>query len=148
MTIDLEIQRATDSDTVPADAEFHQWVTAALESRPPCQLTIRIVDREEAAALNARYRGREGPTNVLSFPAELPAVVDLPLLGDIVICAPVVRAEAMEQEKPETAHWAHLVIHGVLHLLGMDHQEESDARDMEAREISLLSGLGYPDPYL
>jgi probable rRNA maturation factor len=106
-----------------------------------------VVDCAESAALNLRFRSREGPTNVLSFAADVPAEVDLPLLGDIVICAPLVVEEAAAQGKNLQAHWAHLVIHGALHLLGFDHDSKADARQMESREIALLASLGFSDPY-
>jgi probable rRNA maturation factor len=106
-----------------------------------------LVDEPESRALNERYRGKDRPTNVLSFPAELPEELDIPLLGDIVICAPLVAEEASSQGKPVEAHWAHLVVHGVLHLLGHDHQLESEAREMEALEVELLASLGFPNPY-
>jgi probable rRNA maturation factor len=102
----------------------------------------------EVQRLNSRYRGKDAATNVLSFPADLPAEVDLPLLGDIVMCAPLVAAESVAQRKRPEAHWAHLTIHGVLHLLGHDHQEAAQAREMETLEIALLESLGIADPYL
>ena len=147
MTIELQVQRASDSQQLPADAQFERWVRTALAERGEALLTIRIVDLEESRRLNDRYRGRNAATNVLSFPAELPAEIDLPLLGDIVICAPVVAAEADAQNKPVEAHWAHLTIHGVLHLLGYDHQDPGEAAAMESMEISLLDSLGIDNPY-
>ena len=147
MKVDLDVQRASGSGSIPDDASFQQWVEAALRDQDEALLTVRVVDCEESAQLNMRYRSKEGPTNVLSFPAEVPSEIDLPLLGDIVICAPLVAKEAALQGKNEQAHWAHLVIHGVLHLLGFDHQSEQEARVMETREITLLGSLGYPDPY-
>lgn len=131
----------------PDTDSFQRWVDAVLSERPEAQLCIRVVDETEGGALNRDYRGKEGATNVLSFPAELPDGVDVPLLGDIVICAPVVRREAAEQGKDEGAHWAHMVIHGTLHLLGMDHQDEAEAAAMESLETVTMRGLGYPDPY-
>jgi probable rRNA maturation factor len=113
----------------------------------PAELSIRIVGSREGRALNLRYRGRDYATNVLSFPAELPPGVTLPLLGDIVIAAPVVAREAREQDKPLRDHYAHLTVHGVLHLLGYDHQREHDAARMEALEKRILASLGIPDPY-
>ena len=108
---------------------------------------MRVVDEVEMTALNRRYRGKDAPTNVLSFPfGGLPGV-ETPLLGDVVICAPVVAAEAVVQGKPLPAHWAHLVIHGVLHLQGYDHHAQAGAQRMEALESRLLAGLGYPDPW-
>ncbi|MCB1807111.1 MAG: rRNA maturation RNase YbeY, partial [Candidatus Competibacteraceae bacterium] len=112
------------------------------------ELTIRLVDEAESSMLNESYRHKQGPTNVLSFPFEAPIPeIDMPLLGDIVICVPVVEHEAAEQNKPLMAHWAHLVIHGVLHLQGYDHQTETEADVMEALEVTLLDRLGFPDPY-
>jgi len=108
---------------------------------------VRIVDEPEMRELNARYRHKDYPTNVLSFPAELPPGVDVPLLGDIVICAPVVNREATEQHKAPRAHWAHMLVHGTLHLLGHDHERERDAAVMEALERRILAGLKFPDPY-
>jgi probable rRNA maturation factor len=147
MTIELEVQRATASRPLPSDRQFRRWAEAALAARPGAVLTIRLVDREEGRELNRRYRGRDQATNVLSFPAELPDEVDLPLLGDIVLCAPVVAAEAAEQEKDIQAHWAHLTIHGILHLLGCNHQQGAEAEEMEALEIRLLRQLGIDNPY-
>ena len=111
------------------------------------EVCVRLVDAEEMATLNATYRDRAGPTNVLSFPAALPAELNLPLLGDIVICAPVVRAEAAAQHKALQAHWAHMAVHGTLHLLGYDHIDEEDATVMEALESAILADLHYPCPY-
>lgn len=110
-------------------------------------MSVRIVDAEEGRALNQRWRERDRPTNVLSFPADLPPELELPLLGDLVLCAPVVLREAAEQGKRVEDHWAHLVIHGVLHLLGMDHQDDAEAEEMEQREREILAALGIGDPY-
>jgi len=147
MTIELDLQQVSNCESIPVRAKFEHWLRQALQDAGQTLLTIRVVDREESASLNERYRSKQGPTNVLSFPAELPAEIDLPLLGDIVICAPVVELEALQQAKDTEAHWAHLVIHGVLHLLGYDHQTENQAQLMESREISMLVSLGYADPY-
>lgn len=146
-TVDLEVQRATTWSPLPSDDQFRLWVRTALQGRVPAELTIRIVDREEARRLNHQYRGQDRPTNVLSFPADLPGEIGLSLLGDILICAPQVAEEALAQGKPELAHWAHLTIHGVLHLLGYDHQQAAEAAAMEAIEIALLESLGIPNPY-
>jgi len=136
---------------VPAPASFRRWVDAALAGarrRRPAELSIRIVGTREGRALNRTYRNKDYATNVLSFPVELPPGVRLPLLGDIAICAPVVRREAAEQDKEAADHWAHLTIHGVLHLLGYDHIVDTDAVRMEALETRILKGLGIADPYL
>jgi probable rRNA maturation factor len=147
MTIEVEIQKASSSSTVPSDLKFRQWAAAALHGFGDAELVVRIVDREESQQLNARFRSRETATNVLSFPAELPEEVDLPLLGDVVICAPLVEQEAQEQNKLPESHWAHLTIHGILHLLGYDHQTDEEAARMELLEISLLQALDFRDPY-
>jgi probable rRNA maturation factor len=147
MTIEVEIQKASSSSTVPSELKFRQWATVALHEFGDAELVVRIVDRDESQQLNARFRSRETATNVLSFPAELPEEVDLPLLGDVVICAPLVEQEAQEQNKLPESHWAHLTIHGILHLLGYDHQTEEEASRMESLEISLLQSLDFRDPY-
>jgi probable rRNA maturation factor len=108
---------------------------------------VRIVDEQESAELNEQYRHKQGPTNVLSFPFECPPGVELNLLGDLVICAPVVQREAQQQQKQELAHWAHMVVHGTLHLLGYDHLQQDEAEAMENREIRIMEDLGYSDPY-
>jgi probable rRNA maturation factor len=125
-------------------------VSAALRGarrRKPAELAIRIVDTAEGQALNRDYRGKDYATNVLSFPAELPPGVNLPLIGDLAICAPVVAREAAEQGKKPRDHWAHLTVHGTLHLLGYDHIDEAEAEAMEALETRILAGLGIADPY-
>ncbi|TPG08734.1 rRNA maturation RNase YbeY [Rhodanobacter glycinis] len=135
---------------LPASASFRRWVEAALHGarrRKPAELSIRIVDADEGRALNRDYRGKDYATNVLSFPAELPPGVALPLIGDLAICAPVVLREAAGQTKSPRDHWAHLTIHGVLHLLGHDHIEDGEANVMEALETRILAGLGIADPY-
>ncbi len=119
-----------------------------LRQRPESELTIRLVDEAEGLELNSTYRHKDYATNVLSFPADVPdELLDIPLLGDLVICAPVVAREALEQRKPLQAHWAHLVIHGCLHLLGYDHIDDAEAEEMETLERELLAELGHPDPY-
>jgi probable rRNA maturation factor len=134
---------------LPAAERFERWVAAAIGGRrEEAELTVRIVGEAEGTELNEHYRPEKtGPTNVLSFPFEAPEGVTVPLLGDIVICAPVVLREAAAQEKPPEAHWAHLVVHGCLHLLGYDHIEPEQALEMETLETEILAGLGYSDPY-
>ncbi len=135
---------------LPAAASFRRWVDAALcgaKRRKPAELAIRIVDTDEGRSLNSDYRDKDYATNVLSFPAELPRGLALPLIGDLAICAPVVQREAAEQGKLARDHWAHLTIHGVLHLLGYDHIVDADAETMEALETRILAGLGIADPY-
>jgi probable rRNA maturation factor len=145
----VAVQKATRAAGVPPKARLTRWALAALESNARGELTVRVVGRGESAALNARYRGKRGPTNVLSFPGEpMPQKSrDLLPLGDVVICASVVAREAREQGKPLAAHWAHMVVHGTLHLQGYDHENARDAKAMEARERALLRDLGFPDPY-
>ncbi len=146
--IDLDLQIATEAPDLPSEADITRWVTAAVgEAMDEAQLTVRIVDEAEIRELNATYRGKDYATNVLSFPFEAPPGVDIPLLGDIIICAAVVAREAEEQGKLLESHWAHMVIHGTLHLLGYDHIEETDAEAMEGLEIKLLTDLGYANPY-
>ena len=148
MSIDLDLQFAVDEPDLPAVDSFHHWAGAALAGRRDnAELTIRVVSAAESQTLNATYRGRQAPTNVLSFAADLPPGVNLSLLGDLVICAPLVRSEAQAQGKSPDAHWAHLVVHGCLHLLGFDHESEADASAMESLETVILENLGYPDPY-
>lgn len=147
MTIEVDVQRATRARPLPPARDFRNWVAAALEGHDDAELSIRIVGSREMRRLNRRYRGKDAPTNVLSFPADLPPGVEVPLLGDVVLCAPVLAAEAEAQGKPVLAHWAHLTVHGVLHLLGHDHQESREAEAMERAEIAVLAGLGYPNPY-
>ena len=144
--IDLDLQIAT-QHAVPQEQDFQRWVKTALADRAEIELTIRLVDEVESQELNTRYRNKAGPTNVLSFPAELPDELELPLLGDIVICAPLVDREAAAQGKRALDHWAHLTIHGVLHLVGYDHQQQAEADEMEALETELLASLGIPNPY-
>jgi len=133
---------------LPSSVSFKRWAAAAVEGRiRKADLAIRVVDNKEARSLNRHYRGKDYATNVLSFPAELPEGVHIPILGDLVICAPVVAREAKEQGKLLAAHYAHLTIHGVLHLLGLDHEDKREAEAMELIERDILAGLGFPDPY-
>ena len=145
---DLDLQIVSAARGIPSGEDFRRWVSAALgPEAEDWELTVRVVDELEARVLNRDYRGRDYATNVLSFPAELPPGVDLPLLGDLVLCAPVVAREAAEQGKAAADHWAHLTVHGVLHLLGHDHEEDAQAAMMEDLERRVLAGLGIADPY-
>lgn len=148
MNLELEIQNQTQIGNAPVKSSFVEWTKAALrEERDQAELVIRIVAEQESQELNREYRGKDSPTNVLSFPSAVPAVVESYLLGDLVICAQLVVREAEEQGKSEQAHWAHMVVHGVLHLLGYDHQGDDHAKTMEQLEIEVLAGLGFQDPY-
>lgn len=149
MTLEVDVQIASDEDDLPDPAELRAWADAAVGSfRDDAELTIRIVDEAESAQLNSNYRQQSGATNVLSFPFESPPGVDMSLLGDVVICAPIVRQEAGAQFKKLNAHWAHMVVHGTLHLLGFDHERASDTDDMEAAETRILGELGFDNPYV
>jgi probable rRNA maturation factor len=151
--IALDLQNTLDDEesknfAVPTEEQLNLWVEAAIaQSVDGPELTIRIVSSEEIQSLNRDYREKDKPTNVLSFPFESPPGIELPLLGDIIICAEVVESEAKEQGKTLESHWAHMVIHGVLHLLGYDHIEDSEAEEMETLEIDTLTSLGYTNPY-
>jgi probable rRNA maturation factor len=146
----VTVQNAAAEAHVPVHAQLRKWARSALADDVRGELTVRIVDENESAELNSRYRGKKGPTNVLSFRSELTpdaAAEELLPFGDVVICAEVVEREAREQGKPLAAHWAHMVVHGTLHLQGFDHERARDAAAMEARERALLAKLGFPDPY-
>nr|VFK61084.1 MAG: probable rRNA maturation factor [Candidatus Kentron sp. TUN]VFK70138.1 MAG: probable rRNA maturation factor [Candidatus Kentron sp. TUN] len=162
--VTVDVQYASMQESLPMYENIRTWIEATLtltantchisrKSRhnndySDVELTVRIVDEDEGIGLNRRYRGRETATNVLSFPCNVSTILNLNLLGDIVICAPVVEREAsMQYERPYNAHWAHMVIHGTLHLLGYDHQSAIEARYMESMETVVLTELGFPDPY-
>ena len=148
MIIDLQIACEQESG-LPTAEQIEQWATAAVQPQSDeVEMTVRIVDEAESHALNLNYRGKDRPTNVLSFPFECPDEVELPLLGDLVICRQVVEREAQEQEKSVMAHWAHMVVHGSLHLLGYDHIEDDEAEEMESLETQIMIGFGFADPYL
>ena len=151
--IDLQIA-SENSEGLPTLEQFTHWVETALafeaqtEDFPETEMTIRIVDEEESQTLNREYRGKGYPTNVLSFPFEVPEGIELPLLGDLVICRQVMEREAKEQQISLASHWAHLAVHGTLHLLGYDHIEEAEAEEMEGLETKIMQKLGFEDPYL
>lgn len=149
MAIILDLQLASAVDNLPLETEFQQWLEAAiLPFQADAEVTVRIVDNPESQQLNLAYRGKDKPTNVLSFPFQCPPGIELSLLGDLVICAPEVVTEAKEQGKSLTAHWAHMVVHGSLHLLGFDHINDDDAEQMETEEVTILQQLGFTNPYL
>ena len=143
----VDIQNVFEGSSVPADTQLQTWAQSAWLGEHPSEVTVRIVDTLESQSLNNEFRGKDKPTNVLSFPFEAPAGITVPLAGDLVICAPVVEREAAEQDKTPTAHWAHMVVHGMLHLQGYDHVDDEDAEVMEALEIRLLAQLGFGNPY-
>lgn len=143
----LDVQFATKQSALPTKKDFQKWVNATLnKEKITGTLSIRIVDEAEMTDLNTRFRHKAKPTNVLSFPCPLP-FKESGNLGDIVICASVIESEAKEQQKMPTAHWAHMIVHGVLHLLGHDHVKEEDAVFMENLEIDILESLGFSNPY-
>ena len=144
----LDVQYAVDDDSLPTQREFECWVRAALEPMgDTVDMAIRVVDEQEGQQLNNRYRDIDRATNVLSFPFEAPPGIESDYIGDLVICAPVVQREAQQQHKPEKHHWAHMVVHGVLHLRGYDHQLDAQAVEMETLEKKILATLGVQDPY-
>ena len=148
LELDLDLQVATDNERLPSQEDFELWVRIALRNTMnQAELTIRIVDEAESQTLNSSYRGKDKPTNVLSFPFEAPPEIDIPLLGDLIICAPVVKLEAKQQNKSLQAHWAHMVVHGCLHLLGYDHIQDAEAEEMESLETQLVESLGFNNPY-
>ena len=151
--IELDYQNACSIGKIPSEQQCIDWLEQFLtEFQEASELTVRIVDEEESQALNLEYRGKNYPTNVLSFPFEVPPHIteemEFPLLGDLVICAQVVNREALEQNKTFEAHWAHMLLHGCLHLLGYDHIEDIEAEQMEAIEIEILEKIGFPNPYI
>jgi probable rRNA maturation factor len=144
----IDIDVACDAGLVPAEENLRRWISAALPARErDFEVSVRLVEEEEIRTLNSTYRHKDYATNVLSFPADLPDELALPLLGDIVVCAQVVKREANEQGKTVDAHWAHMLVHGTLHLLGYDHIEEEEALEMEALETTIITGLGFDPPY-
>ena len=148
MTIHLVIQKECDATSIPDDRYFSEWTNAAYpDESEDVEVTIRIVDKEEGRNINQQWRKKDYATNVLSFPIGEKITDTTILLGDIVICAPVVEKEANEQNKKPEAHWAHLVVHGMLHLQGFDHENDNDADTMEAKEITILNQFGYANPY-
>lgn len=148
MSITVDIQQVSKNTDIPTPDQIQQWINGVLlPKHDGIELTVRIVDIVESQALNHQYRGKDKPTNVLSFPFEVPEGIELNLLGDLVVCADIVSKEAAAQHKTAQAHWAHMLVHGCLHLLGYDHINDSDAEYMEAREIDILDKLGFNNPY-
>lgn len=149
--LELLIQNMQETYSVPADELMQKWARQTLDKDDDVQVSLRIVDLEESQQLNHEYREKDKPTNVLSFPMELPEKLikemDVSLLGDLVICAQIVSEEAVQQEKTNDAHWAHMLVHGMLHLQGYDHIEDEDAEQMELKEIEILNKLGFDNPY-
>jgi probable rRNA maturation factor len=145
------IQIVCDKKTfVPKRSSLRKWAKSALlDRKDACEVTVRVVGIDEMTALNLMYRHKEGPTNVLSFPFDAldAPFLEMPILGDIIICGDIVNKEAKEQGKLEEAHWAHMIVHGMFHLQGHDHEVESDAAIMESLEITTLQHLGFTDPY-
>ncbi|MYM57787.1 rRNA maturation RNase YbeY [Vibrio sp. OCN044] len=150
MSIELDLQIAVKEETgLPSFEDILLWLTTAVDKfQSQAEVTVRIVDDSESHQLNLEYRGKDKPTNVLSFPFEAPMGIEMDLLGDLVICKQVVEQEAKEQSKPLMAHWAHMVVHGSLHLLGYDHIEDEEAEEMESLEKEIMQSMGFDDPYL
>lgn len=150
--VELDYQIATNETKVPSKHQCLTWLETLLPAfQERSELTVRLVDEAESQQLNSMYRGKDKPTNVLSFPADVPDLVhpdmELPLLGDLVICVQVVNREYQEQNKSFEAHWCHMLVHGSLHLLGYDHIEDTEAEEMERIEQEFLQKMGFPNPY-
>ncbi|MEZ8879944.1 MULTISPECIES: rRNA maturation RNase YbeY [Vibrio] len=150
MSIELDLQIAVENEQgLPTEQDIQLWLDKTIpQFQENAELTVRIVDTEESHQLNHDYRGKDKPTNVLSFPFEAPLGMELDLLGDLIICRQVVEKEAEEQNKPLLAHWAHMVVHGSLHLLGYDHIEDDEAEEMESLETEIMQTMGFEDPYI
>lgn len=149
MNYQIDIEINSQHPLIPSQEKCEAWITAVLQHQKlnNAEVSIYVVDEDEGRQINRDYRGKDYATNVLSFPADIPEEVGVPLLGDLVICAPVIEREAKEQHKDINAHWAHMLVHGSLHLLGYDHMEETEADLMEELETRLLQQLGFPPPY-
>ncbi|MCK8074505.1 rRNA maturation RNase YbeY [Vibrio sp. 1CM23M] len=150
MSIELDLQLAVENEQgLPTEQDIQLWLDKTIpQFQENAELTVRIVDTQESHQLNHEYRGKDKPTNVLSFPFEAPPGIELDLLGDLIICRQVVEKEAEEQNKPLLAHWAHMVVHGSLHLLGYDHIEDDEAEEMESLETEIMQSMGFEDPYI
>lgn len=148
MELALELQIHSQQEGIPDRQDFERWISTALQDyKTQAEVVVRIVDEQESEQLNSAYRQRSGATNVLSFPFEAPPQMEMDLLGDMVICAPVIAREAREQGKSLESHWAHMAVHSSLHLLGFDHQDEQEAVEMESLEKNILARMGYANPY-
>lgn len=148
MTLEVDVQLALDAPGLPSEADIISWASAAWHGTDDrADVVVRVTGEDESRRLNLEYRGIDKPTNVLSFPFDPVPEIDFHHVGDLVICAPVVAAEADEQGKSVEAHWAHMVVHGMLHLQGFDHVQADEADEMEALETLILTKMGYPAPY-
>lgn len=145
--IELSISDEVDTAVLPSEEDFEQWVQPCYPDEDEAVASLQIVSSEEMQVLNKTYRAKDKPTNVLSFPMELPEEVGINILGDLALCATVIKAEAKQQGKEPAAHWAHMVVHGMLHLQGYDHIEDDEAEEMEAREVEIMQTLGFENPY-
>lgn len=145
--IELSVSEGVDEAILPSEEKIQQWAQASYQSNDAAVISMQIVASDEMQELNKNYRGKDKPTNVLSFPMEMPADIGINILGDLALCVEVIEQEAEQQGKSSEAHWAHMVVHGVLHLQGYDHVEDEEAEIMEAQEIEIMKGLGFDNPY-
>ena len=149
MKVNVDIENVSSYEDIPDQKCFHRWVSASLSNyKKSAEVAIKIINEAESAKLNYRFRKKNCATNILSFPADLPKSLNFPLLGDLAVCVQVVMREAIEQNKEINAHWAHMIVHGSLHLIGYDHEDDLAAKNMEALEIKILGDLDFPSPYI